>query len=66
MESVPTAQEIQSVRWRKKHFVIGDECNHQMEIFLIADISGLGDINPTQAASIPSNPTECCSCDALE
>ena len=63
---VPTVQKIHSVRWRKKHLVIGDEHNLQLEIFLIADILGLGDIKPTQAISIPSNPTECCSCDALE
>lgn len=44
--------------------IIEDDFNLQMEIFLIADIQSLGDIKPTRAISIPSNPTERCSCDA--
>lgn len=60
IKSVPTAWEIHHVCWPKKHLVIRDEYNLQLEIFLIAEILGLGDINPTQAISIPSNPTECC------
>lgn len=44
--------------------VTEDDFNLQMELFLIADIQSLADIKPTQANSIPSNPTEHCSCDA--
>lgn len=45
---------------------MGDESNLQMEICVIVDILGLGDIKPAQTISIPSNPTEHWSCDALE
>lgn len=45
----------------KMHHVIEDDFNLQLEIFLIAEVPSLGDIKPTQAISIPSNPTERCS-----
>lgn len=48
----------------KTHQVIEDDFNLQMEIFLIVDVESLADIKPIEAISIPSNPTERCSCDA--
>lgn len=44
--------------------VIEDDFNLQMELILIADIQSMVDIKPMQAISIPSNPTERCSCGA--
>lgn len=46
------------------HHVIENDFNLQVKIFQIADVQRQADVKPTQAISIPSNPTECCSCDA--